>query len=138
MRTGDAGSRVAVCTLSSVRLLERLSASGALRRVAAAGRLMSENRGIDELVRFVAARPRVTELVLCGRDARGHLPGASLLALHRNGTDAAGRILSSPSPDPVLRAGAADVRAFRSRVRVADMVGEEDPARVAAAVARLL
>jgi tetrahydromethanopterin S-methyltransferase subunit A len=126
------GKRVAVCTLSSLDLLERLSASeDFMNRVALVGRLLSENKGIDAIVRFVAGHPALKEIVICGREVRGHRAGQALLSLSRNGTDAEGRILGAVGPHPVLLSEQKDIELFRKQVKILDHVGVTDNAAVA-------
>jgi len=121
------GKHVAVCTLSSLDLLERLSASeDFMNRVALVGRLLSENKGIDAIVDFATAHPSLEKIVICGREVRGHRAGQALLALSRNGTDAKGRILGAVSANPVLHSAHTDVESFRKRVGVLDHIGTTD------------
>ena len=129
---GNPASPVAVCTLSSMQLLRKLSGSAMMDRVALVGRLLSENRGIDSLIRGTAANPGITTLIVCGRDAPGHMAGRSLLALHRNGISPNGRIIGSPSPDPLLAASPREVRRFQDRIHIIDRIGETDPQKIAA------
>ena len=127
---GAPASPLAVCTLSSMDLLRELAASGLMGRVALAGRLLSENRGIDALLRSLCSpgppARRITALLLCGREVRGHLAGDALLRLHAGGVDPYGRIVGSPSPDPVLRAGRGEVERFRKGVRIINRIGVAD------------
>ncbi|CAI9830654.1 MAG: tetrahydromethanopterin S-methyltransferase subunit A [Nitrosopumilus sp.] len=124
MYGGDPGSRVAVCTLGSHGLLSGVGRSDVMGHVRVAARLLSENRGIDGLVR-AACGMGLRGIVVCGRDVRGHMPGHSLVMLHRNGTDGAGRIIGSSSPDPRLRCDPVHVAHFR-RMILEDLRGVED------------
>lgn len=127
---GDTSSPVALCTLASMRLLDEVVRLGVLNHAFAAGRLLSENSGIDALITFIAARPTIRVLLLCGVDSRGHRAGHSLLQLHKNGIDDAGRIIDSESPNPVLRSPPGVIEVFRGRVTIADHRREEDPPRI--------
>ena len=127
---GSDGSPVAVCTLSSISLLKEIASSETLGRVAIAGRLLSENRGIDAMIRFVVSSPNVRTVVVCGREVRGHRAGHSLLALYRNGADGAGRIVGSSSPDPVLQTPHAEIERFRRQVTIVDRIGQTDRAEI--------
>jgi len=99
---GNSKASISVCTLSSMDLLKDISSSDIMNNVAIAGRLLSENKGIDQLVRNVIQQKNIKTIFLCGIDVVGHKPGHSLLALHKNGIDNDGRILNSMSNDPVL------------------------------------
>ena len=45
-----AGNAVAICTLSSIDLLETVSRSSLMNKVLIAGTLLSENKGIDAII----------------------------------------------------------------------------------------
>lgn len=124
---------VAVCTLGDPSLAEAV-AEAAGPELAIVGTLATENLGIERLVANVVANPNVRFLVLAGgepRQAVGHLPGASLLALAANGTDASGRIIAAPGRRPVLRNIAADdIARFRSVVEMVDLIGLDDPGAI--------
>lgn len=126
------GKHVAVCTLSSFDLLERLSASEEfMKRVALVGRLLSENKGIDTIVRFVAAHPALKEILICGRETRGHRAGQALLSLARNGTDSEGRIVGAVGAHPVLLSSEKDIELFRKQVKLLDHIGMMDYTTIA-------
>ncbi len=126
------GKHVAVCTLSSLDLLERLSASeDFMNRVALVGRLLSENKGIDTIVSFVVAHPALKEIMICGREVRGHRAGQALLSLSRNGMDAEGRIVGAVGAHPVILSAQKDVELFRKQVRIRDYIGTTDYATIA-------
>ena len=120
---GNSNSEIAVCTLSSMGLLEDLAGSSLMSKVRIAGRLLSENRGIETLVRSILADGRIHMLLLCGREVQGHRTGHSLLCLHQNGIDAKGRILGSTSPDPVLGLTYGEVSKFQEGVKIIDRIG---------------
>src|SRR5690606_16579990 len=76
------GKELAICTLSSIDLLKEISESKAIMdRIAIAGRLLSENKGIDAIVRFTMEHPELKRIILCGKEVKGHSPGQALLAL---------------------------------------------------------
>jgi len=127
---GNPSSPIAICTLSSMSLLRELSKSEVMNDVAIAGRLLSENRGIDSLVASIRKNPKITTIILCGREVWGHKAGHSLLALHKNGVSCGGRIIGSLSPDPTLTVSVRDVRHFQRQVSVIDRIGETDPDRI--------
>ncbi len=131
------GAPVAVCTLNSTELSERL-ATRAPEGLALAGTLHTENLGIERIVRNTLANPRLRFLVVCGEDTRqaiGHLPGQSLGALCANGVDEAGRIRGARGKRPVLKNVTREqIEAFREQIEVIPLVGELDPERIAAAV----
>lgn len=135
---GNPESSVAVCTLSSIHLLVDLAAMPpVMDRVSVLGRLLSENRGIDAMLRTLHARPGIGTVVMCGMDVAGHRAGHSLLMLHSNGIDSGGRICGSRSPEPYLRATREQVRHFCQDVQLVDMTGITDRTIIARQICRL-
>ena len=123
---GNQNSSIAICTLSSIDLLKKLSNSELLSKVAIIGRLLSENKGIESLVHYVNSHSNIKTVFLCGKEVRGHKTGHSLLKLHKNGIDKSGRIIDSNSPDPYLALTESEVKKFQTQVRIIDMVGKTD------------
>ena len=124
---GNSESPVAVCTLTSRRLLPELAGRD---EIAIAGRCHTENIGIERMVQNLVANPRLRYLILCGQET-SHAVGQTVLSLHRNGLDEQHRVVGSTAPEPVLpNLGAAELRAFRERVVVVDMIGELDSGKI--------
>jgi len=125
------GSTVAICTLSSIDLLETVSRSSLMNKVLIVGRLLSENKGIDTVISFAIKHPEFKRLVLCGKEVKGHRAGQALLALTINGMDAFGRIIGAHSPNPVLMSSPPDVEIFRHQVQIINLIGVVDVAKIA-------
>lgn len=125
---------VAVCTLNSDELVERLSAMQP-PGLAIVGTLHTENLGIEHLIRNLLPNPNVRFLVVCGEDTRkaiGHLPGQTLVSLMKHGIDDQGRILHALGKRPVLKNISGEhVEAFRRRIELIDLLGVSDLARIA-------
>lgn len=129
---------VAVCTLGDADLARSLG-----RRpppgCGIVGTLVTENLGIERLVRNTVANHHLRFLVLAGpetRQAVGHLPGASLLALAAHGVDSGGRVIGAPGRRPVLKnITAEEINRFRAVVTVVDLIGVTDVGTIAAAAA---
>lgn len=121
---GNKLSTIGICTLSSMGLLRQVAGSGLLEKVAIAGRLLSENKGIDALVRCAIKNPTLDTIIVCGDEVSGHRAGRSLILLHKYGTDKDNRIVNSPSPDPVLSLSESEIRKFQSQIKIIDMIGE--------------
>jgi tetrahydromethanopterin S-methyltransferase subunit A len=120
---GGMDSPVAVCTLASRSLLPELAGRP---EIAVAGRVFTENVGIERMVQNLAAFGSIRYLIVCGRETP-HNVGQTILALHRAGLDPAGRVIGSEAPDPRMPNLTADqLRAFRTGIRVVDMIGESD------------
>ncbi|MFN4336082.1 MAG: tetrahydromethanopterin S-methyltransferase subunit A [Candidatus Nitrosocaldus sp.] len=119
---GNPNSSIAVCTLSSIDLLLSISRSDLMQYIAIVGRLLSENKGIDALVRYVIGGKRIRYIIIAGKDSKGHLAGQSLLALWINGIDSNGRIIGSKGKDPTLTVSKDEVDEFRAQINtVIDM-----------------
>ena len=120
---------VAVCTLNDEALSEELAQSGS-DALAIVGTMHTENLGIERLIRNAIANPNIRYLILCGADSRqaiGHLPGQSLLALAENGVDVRGRIIGARGKRPVLKnLSRGAVEHFRRTIAVVGSVGETD------------
>ncbi len=121
---GDPKSNIAICTLSSMSLLKDISKSSIIKEVAIAGRLLSENKGIDSLVRSVISNEKIDTIVLCGKDTLGHKPGDSLLCLYKNGINVDQKIIDSSSPHPILTVTKKQVSKFQGQVKIINKVGE--------------
>ena len=136
---GNEKSGIAVCTLSSIDLLEQISRSEIMKNIALAARLFSENNGIEKLIKYVLERSNMKYIVLCGKDTKGHLPGQALLALYKNGIDSNGRIIGALGKDPVLEDVTKNsVDEFRNRINIVDLVGTTDIDEIASKISNLV
>ena len=121
---------VAVCSLTDEGLSNQLASTnhGALSIV---GTMMTENLGIERLIQNILANPNIRFLVVCGMDSRqavGHLPGQSLLALVENGMDNQKRIIGAKGKRPFLKNISTEAVAyFRKTVEVVNLLGQADP-----------
>ena len=127
---GDPNSSLAVCTLSSMKLLNDIANSSVMSRLAVTGRLLSENRGIDSLVSYVISNKNIKTIIICGKDTSGHRPGHSLLNLHKNGIDNEGRIIGSSSPNPMLTITKPNIAEFQKQVKLVDQIGETSLSKI--------
>jgi tetrahydromethanopterin S-methyltransferase subunit A len=119
----DKDRTVAVSTLASITLAEEL-AQRKPHGLAIVGKTETENIGIDKVIKNIVTSPTLRYLLVAGRDPKGHLPGRTLLALAHHGVDDHGRVIDSPGKRPILRnVSVAEIQAFRTQVRVIDMVG---------------
>ena len=130
---GNPHSRVGICTLSSMGLLREIASSDLLNKVAIAGRLLSENKGIDALVSHVVKNPTLDTIIVCGAEVSGHLAGHSLISLYKYGIDQ-NRIVNSSSPDPILSASKSEIQQFQKQITVIDKIGETKLEKIRAVV----
>lgn len=129
-----AGKAVAVCTLSSIDLLQTIAKSDIMNRILIAGRLLSENKGIDAIIDFTVKHPSLNRIIICGKEVRGHRAGQALLALASNGMDSSGRIIGAVGPNPIVTLPLQDVDIFRHQVEINDMIGTVDIGKIAQAL----
>ncbi len=123
------GASVAVCTLNDAMLADAV-ARARLPEIAIVGTLHTENLGIERLISNVITNPHIRFIVVCGPDSRqaiGHLPGQSLIALAQSGTDAHQRIIGAQGKRPVLRnLETPAIKHFRRTAEVINLVGVSD------------
>jgi tetrahydromethanopterin S-methyltransferase subunit A len=131
------GTNVSICTLSSIDLLIKISNGGVMKYLVIAGRLYSENKGIDQMVDYCIGNPELKYIILCGRDTPGHYPGDALINLIKNGTDACGKILGSISPHPFVCSPLENIIKFKKQVTVVDMRNCFDVGKISETVYRL-
>lgn len=128
---------VAVCTLTD-EVLMRALADDADAAVAIVGTMQTENLGVERLITNVLANPNIRFLIVCGADSRqaiGHLPGQSLVALAQNGLDEHSRIVGARGKRPVVRNISREaVEHFRRTVEVVDLIGATEQSVVADAL----
>jgi tetrahydromethanopterin S-methyltransferase subunit A len=121
------GESVAVCTLSSMRLLQTIAGTkDAMNKILIVGRLLSENKGIDTMIKFTLNHPKLRYIIVCGNDVKGHQSGQALLSLHRNGATEDGRIIGAAGPRPFLKCLQTDIELFRKQVMICDLLKCED------------
>lgn len=115
-----------ICTLADESLYEALR-HAPLAGVALVGMMNTENLGIERLVRNVVASPRISWLLLCGTDSRGHRAGECLAALAENGVDSEMQIIGAPGKRArLLNLSLEEVKTFRRGIRVIQKIGLND------------
>jgi tetrahydromethanopterin S-methyltransferase subunit A len=115
---GDPECHVAVATLASQLHVEGAAISGPCK---------TENLGIEKIVANVISNSNIRILLICGIESRGHLPGNTIIALHKNGIDEAGRIIGSSGAIPFIQNISPEaIRRFQDQVEVVDRIGLVD------------
>jgi tetrahydromethanopterin S-methyltransferase subunit A len=98
-----------------------------IRGAAIVGPCKTENLGIEKIVANIVSNPNIRFLLICGAESKGHLPGDTLLALHKNGVDGQGRIIGSRGAIPFIQNLPAEAIArFQEQVELVDRIGLED------------
>jgi len=121
---GNINSSIAVCTLSSIDLLKKLANSEILNHISIVGRLLSENKGIDSIIKHVNKNQKITTIIVCGKEVWGHKAGHTLFQLHKNGIDKNNRIINSTSPDPYLSVSKSQIQYFQNNVTLVNLINE--------------
>jgi len=127
---GNFNSSIAVCTLSSIDLLKKLANSEILSHVSIVGRLLSENKGIDSIIKYINKNQKINIIIICGKEVWGHKAGHSLFQLHKNGVDKNNRIINSTSPDPYLTVSKSQIQYFQNNITLVNLIAETDFATI--------
>lgn len=121
---GNEHASVAITTLSDPTLVQRIVNRAGTENIAIVGPTLTENIGIEKVVKNIVSNPFIRFLIICGNDPKGHHSGASLLALAENGIDASKRIVGSPAIRPILKnIDPTHVQHFREQVQIFDLMG---------------
>jgi tetrahydromethanopterin S-methyltransferase subunit A len=128
--SGNSNSSIAVCTLSSIDLLKKLANSEILSHVSIVGRLLSENKGIDSIIKYINKNQKINIIIVCGKEVWGHKAGHSLFQLHKNGVDKNNRIINSTSPDPYLTVSKSQIQYFQNNITLVNLIAETDFATI--------
>ena len=123
---GNPNSDIAICTLSSIGLLKQIANSSIFDRISIVGRLLSENKGIDQIILHLNKNKKIKKLITCGKEVWGHKAGDSLYRLYQNGIDNNGRIINSISPDPYLTVSKLQITYFQNEIEFINMINETD------------
>lgn len=129
------GDSVAICTLSSIDLLLKIANSDIMDKVVLVARLFSENKGIERIIEY-SYNNKLKTIILCGKDAKGHFAGQSLLALKKYGIKD-GRIINAKGKMPILKIEKEKIDEFISNVKIIDMIGITDISKIRYALTRL-
>jgi len=121
------GKKIAICTLSSLDLLEEIKNNNEImENILIVGRLLSENKGVDEIIKFTKKNILLKHILVCGDDVKGHLPGQTLISVKENGIDINKRVLQTSGAYPFLTCSNLDVEYFRHQVNIIDRRGLKD------------
>lgn len=119
----DPDRSVAVVTLASNLRIENAAISGTCK---------TENLGIEKIVANMISNSNIRFLLICGVESKGHLPGNTLIALHKNGIDEKGKIIGSKGAIPFIQNLTIEaVRRFQSQIQLIDRIGLEDERQIA-------
>jgi tetrahydromethanopterin S-methyltransferase subunit A len=124
----DPMARVAVVTLASPITV---------RCAAIFGQCKTENLGVEKIVANVISNCNIRFLIICGLESRGHMPGNTILALHKNGIDEQGRIIGSDGAIPFIQNLPIEaISRFQDQVELIDRIGLVDALQIEGLVVR--
>ena len=130
---GDKQSCVAVCTLSEVNLELQME------NIAIAGKCVTENIGIEKIIKNVIANGKIRFMILCCNEPEGHYVGQAFFCLKKDGIDNSRRIIGAKGAMPFLKnVTDEEIARFNEQVELIDMIGEEDPKKIAEKAKELL
>lgn len=119
---GDVKNCVAVITLGSHLPGGPQLAAGAC----ITGPCKTENLGIEKVVVHVISNPNIRYLLVTGSEVKGHVTGASMLALHKNGVKD-NRIVGAIGAIPYIENLTPEaIERFQKQVEAIDFIGTED------------
>jgi tetrahydromethanopterin S-methyltransferase subunit A len=137
-RLGNLSGAVAIATLASENLYEKFSQNTCAMDCAICGKVFTENIGIEKVVKNIISNRHIRFLILCGEEAKGHLTGACIKALHANGLDERQRILEAPGKRPWIKTlTPPQIARFQKQVQIVDLIGCDDIATIEAKVEEL-
>ena len=120
----NSNSSICICTLSNIKLLKEIKNSKIIDNIAVVGRLFTENKGIDSIIKYVNQNKKIKTIIVCGKDVWGHKSGHSLFELHKNGIDHNNRIINSISPDPFLTVSKPEIEYFQKQITLVNLINE--------------
>ncbi len=121
---GNSNSSICICTLSSIKLLKEIKNSEIIDKVAIVGRLFTENKGIDSIIKHVNQNKKIKIIIVCGKEVWGHKSGHSLFELHKHGVDNNNRIINSTSPNPFLTVSELEIKYFQKEITLVNLINE--------------
>lgn len=124
---GNKKSPVAITTLGSDDLPEKIAQELGSQGYAIIGKTHTENIGIEKVIKNTITNSQIRFLILCGKETQGHMAGQSLLALVRNGVAQDRRIQGAHGRRPILKnLDFSSIGHFRSQIEIVDLIGLED------------
>jgi tetrahydromethanopterin S-methyltransferase subunit A len=118
-RVGNPCSPIAICTEATISGIKVN-----LEKVAVIGKCVTENVGVERIVKNIIANPRIRFLLVCGKVSKGHAVGQTILALKKNGVDQKMRVIGSQGAIPLLKhLTLQEIDRFRKQVMVVDFQG---------------
>jgi|GEM_PF-361075 len=124
-KVGNKQSPIAICTMSSVDL------EFPMDKIAIAGKCVTENLGIEKIVKNTVSNPNIRYMIICGKVSMGHFVDNAIVSLIENGVDSEGRILGAKGGIPVVKnLTNEEIERFREQIIPINMAGETDVSKI--------
>ncbi|MBU0898463.1 MAG: hypothetical protein ABIH55_04535 [Nanoarchaeota archaeon] len=124
-QTGDIKSPIAVCTMASVDL--KLP----MEKIAILGKCVTENLGIEKIVKNIISNPHIRFLIMCGKVSKGHFVENAIESLIENGVDDSMNIIGAKGAMPSLKnTSKEDIEKFRKQIIPINIASEEDTKKI--------
>jgi len=124
-KVGNPDSPIAICTMSSVDM------EFPMEKIAIAGKCVTENLGIEKIVKNTISNPHIRYIIVCGKVPMGHFVDNAIVSLIDNGVDPEGRIIGAKGGIPVVKnLSGEEIERFRKQIIPISMAGETDVQKV--------
>jgi len=128
-KVGNLDSPVAVCTMATMEM------NLPMDKIAIMGKCVTENIGLEKIIKNIISNPKLRFLVLCGRVSNGHYVGQAVKCLVKNGVDGEKRIIGAKGGMPILKnLKLEEIEQFRKQIEPVDLIGVTDVDKIAEAV----
>jgi tetrahydromethanopterin S-methyltransferase subunit A len=124
-KVGNRESPIAICTMATVDM------EFPMDKIAIAGKCVTENMGIEKIVKNTISNPHIRYMIICGKVPMGHFVDNAIVSLIDNGVDPEGRIIGAKGGIPVVKnLSREEIERFRKQVIPVAMPGETDVSKV--------
>ncbi len=125
---GDPKSCVAVCTLKEVDMVLPVA------KTAITGRCLTENVGIERIIKNLISNPNIRFLVLCGTEPKGHFVGQAFKCIRDNGVKE-GNIVGAAGAMPYLKnTSQQEIERFNRQIELVDLIEIIDVKKIEEAI----
>ena len=116
---GNPKSPIAICTEATVAGLDFDK-----KKVAIWGKCVTENVGIEKIVKNTISNPNIRFLILCGKKSHGHDVGQTIISLIQKGLNDKSRVIGSTGSIPVIKHLSKDeITSFQKQIIPVDLQG---------------
>ncbi len=121
---GDPKSCVAVCTLKEVDMILPV------QKTAISGRCLTENVGIERVIKNLVSNPNIRFLILCGTEPKGHFVGQAFKCVRDNGVKD-GNIIGAAGAMPYLKnTSQEEIERFNKQIELVDLIDVVDVKKI--------